>query len=249
MLMNPEVTFPITDFGVSHPNENFRPATKSDSLPDPSAGGLLAKDALVLSLANLQPENELQKERRGILLGELAEVLEQIEALTTEVNTQRHSRLTEEHRLIRSEGRKAETRLQRCSDAYTAADIFALNMIEVQSQARQNLERLHDMEERGVHLKRFHSDQELADWRQKYSEYQDLAKAGAQMATEAVAERKRAADELQAAREEVGRLAAIEGRIRAELKGLPIWDSELGLGEPGASRMTPELASTMARRD
>ena len=65
------------------------------------------------------------------------------------------------------------------------------------------------------------------------------------MALDAVNERGRKQEELTAAKEEVNRLAGIESRIRAELKGLPVWDTETGLGEPGAGRMTPALAETM----
>ncbi len=240
--------FPLTEFGVSHPNQDFRPATKSDSMPSPEEG-LSAKDETILRLSRLEPENESQKERRGILLGELGEVLEQIAALTEEVTTDRTARLTAAHKQVRKAGRLAEEAQQKAADAYSAADIFALNMIEVQTQARQNLEHLHDLEERGVHLRRFHSDQELADWKQKYKEYQDLVVAGNQMAQDAVGERKLRQEELTAAREEVGRLAAIESRLRSELRGTAYWDPELGLGEPGASRMTPELSDAMARRD
>ncbi len=248
MLVDPEATFPMRDFGVSHPNENFRSATKNDSMPSPGEG-LLAKDEVLLRLSRLEPENESQRQRRGILLGELAEVLEKIEVLTTEVTNDRTARLTVEHKQVRKAGTIAEEAQQKASDAYTAADVYALNMIEVQREARQNLERLHDLEQRGEHLKRFHSDQELADWRQKYSEYQDLAKAGAQMAEDAVRERSQKQEELQAAREEVGRLAAIESRIRAELKGTHYWDPETGLGEPGAGVMTPAISEAMHRRD
>ncbi len=255
--VDPPPNYPLThvghlrvgpEFGVSAPNEDFPSTSKSDSMPSPSQG-LLDKDSVILRLSRLQPENESQKERRGILLGELAEVLEQIEALTTEVTNDRTARLTAEHKQVRRLGRVAEKILQHASEAYTAADVFALNMISVQDQARQNLERLHDLEQRGEHLKRFHSDQELADWRQKYSEYQDLAKAGAQMATDAVNERSRKQEELQAAREEVNRLAASESRIRSSLRGTAYWDAATGLGEPGASVMTPAVAEAMRTRE
>lgn len=233
------------NFGTFGPNEPFPTSTRNDSMPDPSAGGLSAKDETILRLSRLQPENESQKSRHSVLLGELAEVLEQVEALTAEVNNDRTTRLTAEHKEVRKAGRIAEKALQKASEAYAGADVFAANMIEVQSQARQNLQRLHDLEQRGEHLKRFHSDQELADWRQKYSEYQDLAKAGAQMAEDAVRERSLRQEELTAARDEVGRLASEESRIRAELRGTHYWDPETGLGEPGAGVMTSEIAATM----
>ena len=94
----------------------------------------------------------------------MSEVLEQVETLTKEVHDQRFAKLTKEHKQTRIEGRKAETALQKASDAYIAADVFALNMIAAQRETRQHLQDLHDLEKRGEHLKRFHSDQELVEW-------------------------------------------------------------------------------------
>ncbi len=254
----PQPPFPLThvghlrterQFGVNYPNEGFETTTKRDSMPSPE-GGLSAKDEIVLRLSSLQTENADQKARQSILLGELADVLEQIEALTLEVTNDRTTRLTAEHKEIRRLGRIAEKELNLANDAYTAADVYALNMIEVQSQARQILEGLHGLEERGEHLKRFHTDKELEEWKQKYREQQDLVLAANQMAQDAVNDRNQRQKDLEEAREKVNRLAGEESRIRAELKGTPLWDAETGLGEPGRGGvMTPAVAALMARRD
>ncbi len=259
MLVNAETEIPLPrpqtfagslrvdrSFGVSHPNEPLAGTTRDTSMPTPE-GGLAAKDEVVLRLSRLQPENESQRERRGILLGELSAVLEQIAALTEEVNTQRHSRLAVEHRQIRIEGRKAERELERAANAFTSKDVYALNVMSAQETQRINLEHLRDMEERGEHLGRFHSDRELKDWQQRVSDAKDLYRSVSAMAEEAVNDRAAAQQALQEAREEVGRLASEESRIRSELRGLPHWDPELGLGEPGAGVMTAEIVRTMSR--
>lgn len=236
-------------FGVSHPNEDFPGTSKPDSMPESQGGGLSAKDEVVLRLSRLRPENEDQKTRQSALLGELAAVLEEISELTTEVNNQRHARLTEEHRQIRSEGRKAEQALQRAGDEFKVADVFALNMISAHEQARQNLERLHDLEQRGEHLKRFHSDKELEEWRARYAAAQTTVREAAELANAAVNDRNQKHKDLQDAQEEVNRLAGIESRIRSEMKGTAHWDSELGLGAPGQGTLTSEIVNAMAVRE
>lgn len=236
-------------FGVSFPNEGFETATKNDSMPDSSAGGLLAKDALVLGLANLQPENEDQRARQSALLGKLASVLDKIKALTVEVETQRHSRLTEEHKEIRKLGRKAEKELTLASEAFTAADVYAMNIMSAQESQTINLEHLRDAELRGEHLKRFHTDEELQKWNEHVDEEKELWRAISAMATQAVADRAQRQQDLIAQREKVAQLAAEESRIRAELKGTPTWDPELGLGQPGQRSLTSDIVRTMAVRD
>ncbi len=233
-------------FGTFYPNEDFPQTTKNDSMPSPQEG-LAAKDEVVLRLAHLRPENEGQKARQAALLGQLADILEQVSELMTEVNNDRTTRLTIEHRAIRIQGRQAEQRLERASKAFTEKDVYALNLISAQDQARRVLEGLHDLEQRGEHLKRFHSDKEASQWKQRVEESKTLAVAAAEMAREAVAERAQAQEELTAAREEVNRLAGIESRIRSELRGTPHWDAETGLGEPGAGVMTTEILDAMSR--
>ena len=258
--VEPEVTLPYPqthvghlkierNFGTFSPNEAFPEATKSDSILDPNAGGLSAKDETILRLSRLRCENEDQKARQSVLLGELADVLEQIQTLEAEVNGQRVNRLTAEHKEIRRLGRLAEKALQKASDAFTAADIFFMNMAAAQDEAQRKLETLHDMEQRGQHVRRFHSDKELSEWRETYEAAQLIVRTANETATEAANARNAAQQALQAAREEVGRLASEEGRIRSELRGTPHWDSELGLGEPGASVMTPEILDLMRRED
>ncbi|MGC2331828.1 MAG: hypothetical protein WA581_10265, partial [Candidatus Acidiferrales bacterium] len=215
-----------------------------DSMLSPQEG-LSAKDESILRLSHLPCENQDQKARQSVLLGELADLMERIEALTNEVHDQRFARLTAEHKQVRKAGRIAETALQKASEEFVSKDVFSLNMIELQRETRQKLQDLHDLEKRGEHLKRFHSDQELAEWKRNYSEHQDLVAASNQMAMDAVNERAAAQQALETAREEVNRLAGIESRIRSELRGLPHWDPATGLGEPGAGRMTPEIAAMM----
>jgi hypothetical protein len=235
-------------FGVSYPNEDFPSTSKRDSMPSPE-GGLAAQDEVALRLARLEPETEDQKARRGVLLGRLAELLEEIATLTAEATNDRTTRLTAEHKEIRRLGRIAEKELQKASDAFVGADIFFMNCAAAQDEARSKLEALHDLEQRGQHVRRFHSDKELSDWRETYEAAQLIVRTANETAQEAANARNAAQQALQTAREEVGRLANEESRIRSALRGLPHWDSALGLGEPGASRMTPEIASMMARRE
>jgi hypothetical protein len=239
---------PMREFGVSRPNETFRPAESDSSMPSPE-GGLSAKDEIVLRLSSLQPETEAQKELRGILLGELSVVLEKIKTLETEVHDQRFARLTAEHKKIRIEGRKAEKELQAASEAFQTADLFAQNMMSMQESQQIVLEHLREDEKRGVHLKRFHTDKELEDWNERVEEAKGLWRAAAELATDAVNDRKQRQEDLTEAKEKVARLAGIESAIRAELKGLPIWDSETGLGRPGQGRMTTEILDMMRARD
>ena len=208
--VDPAPNFPLThQFGVSSPNEGFREANKNGSI-DLSTDGLSAKDFLMRTLASLQCETQDQKDLRSVLLGELSSVLEQVETLTKEVHDQRFARLAAEHKAVRKAGRLAEEALRKASDDFVAKDVFAANMIELQRETRQKLQDLHDLEKRGEHLKRFHSDNELAEWKRNYSEHQDLVAASNQMALDAVNERGRAQEALTAAKEEVGRLAASE---------------------------------------
>lgn len=247
MLVSPEVPFPMRDFGVSHPNQDFPTATKTDSTPT-SGDGLSPKDTLIRGLASLPPETEAQKKRKSELLGELAEVLGNVESFTAEVVNDRATRLASEHKEVRKLGRLAETALQKASEAYLEADLTAINLMSAQESQRIVLEHLHEDEQRGVHLKRFFTDGEVKAWPEKVEEAKELFRAVSSMTADAVRDRGQRQADLQAQKVEVARLAAIESEIRAELKGLPVW-SELGLGRPGQGIMTSDIASMMARRD
>jgi hypothetical protein len=222
---------------VSPPNsplpmaEQFRPSSMPVIRP---ARNEQPKTSILARLLQLKPEEPELKDRLRLLIAELGPLLAEADELEQVITEQRMKSLKAQHLEIRKLGRRHSAVLAQLQQESANAELFLRNLLLAQEGASTALRNMRDMEQRGQHVVRWASDEELGQWEAEIAKAKQRINKANEKVADAVLARNQAHALAEAGEKEMARIGQEEIRLRNEITGQPYTDPEFGLAVPAA---------------
>jgi chromosome segregation ATPase len=185
--------------------------------------------SLLGRLIRLEPQTEALVERKRWLIERLTPLLTEVDEFINCVEENRKQSLTDELVRIRRECRQQSNFCDQLRGDLAAAELRLQNVAGKQEEASQILQGLKLMEQRGGHVPKWPTQNELAAWQRRVREAQARVTAANQEAVTALNERNDAMRRVEPATRELERLGNEEIRLKHQLDGGEFYDAELGL--------------------
>jgi hypothetical protein len=225
----------VTLGSVSMPGEPLPTGYAPSSMPviHSAPSGVPARneqqETILARLLRLRPENPELQERLRVLIEQLGPLILEADDLESVITEQRMKSLKAQHVEIRKQGRKQSAVLEQLQQEASNEELHLRNLILKQEGAVTALQNLKLLEQRGQHVVRWASDEELGQWEAEIAKAkQRINKANEEVAA-AVQLRNQALAGAEAAQKEMQRIGHAEIRLRHEISGQPYTDPELGI--------------------
>jgi chromosome segregation ATPase len=225
---------PQSSFGGAtfEPNDGLRTAPSTSAPIAPSEVSAPEKPELLARLYLLRPESPELKKRLSTLLEKLAPLWSLGEALEALIVEEQRQVLEERYQKIRKEGRAKDKIYKQLARELQDAEQALQNAGLKKEALVEQVQNLALLEQRGQHLPRWYSAEELAAWNQRVEQAKSLVPPANDAFATAVNYRNTVVGKLQEAQAELEKLGAEEIRLRKRLAGESFTDPELGLRTP-----------------
>ena len=222
--------FPLPELRQPEPQIPIRTTAPAEPAEDPEPPTL--RGSLLSVILGTKPENSELQKQRARLLNEVDSIGSRLDEFIEACDTERATRLADEHATVRAAGRKQAGVVAKATSEFNNSNAEWNRTHEAKARAHDALQGAHHQLNR---LSQWASDAEITEATNVVIRAEDKVRAAIQAETEALRERNGREDAMFAAKEELARLSQEEIRIRNEISGKAYIDSELGLEVPASA--------------
>jgi hypothetical protein len=214
--------------GIGMPG--ISPATEQSSIRINASTAVPTEESvagmLITRLMNAKPTTEALQEEKANLIAEAGELGARIDEFLANVSAERFVAVTKQHREIRTQGKRQMLLLNSVEGQFNLAHLLWVSAKETKLAAIEHVKQaIHSRE----HLSRWTSDREIEAADSKIVNAKTTAQESIEQEAEALRERNRREQQVDAENSKLNTLASEEIRLRAEMQRRPHFDPELGL--------------------